>query len=144
MSIQTEIETTIWGEESFSHSVFLCFSSSDRAEVEKFKASIRLRHPKLRVLEHPVRRKYDRNWKTHCDIKIRKSSALICLIGNDTHRSSAVRWELDKAKNCDVPIVPVYLKEFPPYPPVPSGLTSSPNSQPMPTLVEELALIEAK
>ena len=69
---------------------------------------------------------------------------MICLVDNDTYRSSAVCWEIHRAKSYGVPVVPFYLKETPPYPQLPEGLESGFHSLFVPTSVKELTLVNTK
>lgn len=82
------------------------------------------RCPTWYVQEHPVKETYDQNWKIDCDKKIKKSTVMICLVGRETHRSRAVRWEILRAQNYGIPTLAAYLEVHPPYPPTPEGLDS--------------------
>ena len=104
--------------------VFLSYSTRDFAKVSEFKEMLIDRYPRLYVQEHPVQDTYDQNWKIDCDKKIKKSIAMICLVGQDTHSSTAVHWELLQAQNYGIPTLGVYLEVDPPYPPLPKGLDS--------------------
>ena len=73
---------------------FLSFTKEDTALADLFKISLERRCPCLEILQHPVREAYDEDWKIHCENKIVQSTILICLVGNSTHGSSAVAWEL--------------------------------------------------
>ena len=76
---------------------FLSFTMNDGTLVASFKTTIKRQCPSLELLEHPVRRIYQEDWKHQCEMKIRKSALIICLIGNSTHKSEAVTWEIAKA-----------------------------------------------
>lgn len=138
MPIQTALGGTNLKKEKNIPCVFLCFSSRDHLEAGKFKESLMSQYRTWQVLDHPVRSEYDNDWKTQCDSKIRNSATMICLIGNDTHRSSAVDWEILRAKSYGVPVVPVYVQETPPYPRLPKSLESEFDPLLVPTSMKEL------
>ena len=75
---------------------FLSFTNSDRELANSFKINLNRRFPQLHILEHPVRKVYEKDWKSHCELKINNSSFLICLVGNFTHSSRAVEWEVNR------------------------------------------------
>ncbi len=49
------------------------------------------------------------SWRTYLREIIRKCDALICLIGNDTHNSIGVKYELDVAISLGIKIIPVRI-----------------------------------
>lgn len=49
--------------------------------------------------------------KTHLKKKIRNCYAVICLIGQDTHSSKWVQWELEVATSLKKKIIPVRIKD---------------------------------
>lgn len=87
---------------------------TDGTLAASFKATLKKRYPSLELLEHPVRKTYQENWKHQCERKIRRSSLIICLIGNSTHRSEAVTWEVAKGLALGKSILAVNLVEGPP------------------------------
>ena len=75
---------------------FLSFTDTDKTLAHSFKRDLERAFPNLEILDHPVKEKYEKDWKSHCEKKISKSSFLICLIGNRTRNSAAVKWEIGK------------------------------------------------
>ena len=96
---------------------FLSFTMNDGTLVASFKTTIKRQCPNLELLEHPVHRIYQADWKHPCERKIRKSSVIICLIGYSTHKSQAVAWEIAKGLALGKRILAVNLVEgAPPLP----------------------------
>ena len=74
--------------------VFLSFTTEDGAAAESLRENLEQRFPYLEILEHPVQESYEQDWKSHCEKKINQSEFVICLVGDSTHSSAAVAWEI--------------------------------------------------
>lgn len=73
---------------------FLSFTTKDGATAESLRENLEEKFPYLEILEHPVQETYEQDWQSHCEKKISQSEFVICLVGDSTHRSAAVNWEL--------------------------------------------------
>lgn len=90
--------------------VFISFSMRDKYAVEL------LRNQALNdkydiefvdnSLQHPVK---NGNWKYHVEGRIARSDVMIVMVGDDTHERSAVNWELNRAYENNIPVVPVRI-----------------------------------
>lgn len=88
---------------------FLSFSTGDQMAALKFTRAITREFCNLQLLSQPVIDKYERDWQFHCEKKMQKSNFLICLLGRQTHKSAAVIWELGRAVDLGMPVLPISL-----------------------------------
>lgn len=51
----------------------------------------------IEFIDYSIKEPFDEKWKTQCTERIRQSSILIVMIGEDTHQREAVKWETNKA-----------------------------------------------
>lgn len=91
--------------------VFLSFSTSDHRWASLFDRELSYAFVNLQFLGQPLTNRYERNWQQKCNEKIQDSALLICLVGEQTHASTAVAWEVGRAIDLDKPILPVALDE---------------------------------
>ena len=56
-----------------------------------------------------LRSKGEKEIKEYLKEKIRKSNAVICLVGQDTHSSEMVQWELEVSNSLGKKIIPVRI-----------------------------------
>ncbi len=92
---------------------FLSFATKDKALVDAFRRKLELRHPNVELLDHAVDNRYEENWKLDCDRKIQESALLICLIGDTTHQSNPVSWEIGRGLALGKRVVAVNLMDRP-------------------------------
>lgn len=86
--------------------VFLSFVEEDLDLVNLFRGQAKNKNSSLEFSDYSVQEPYDSNNAAYIRSKIREriaaASVTICLIGNDTHKSKWVNWEIaasDDAKN---------------------------------------------
>ena len=88
--------------------VFLSFAMEDHAKVGLFRHQAKDDRYDIEFkdtsLKEPVKGK---DWKPVVENKIRNSDAMICMVGEDTHESNAVSWEVKTAQKYGVPVIPV-------------------------------------
>ena len=93
----------------------------------------------LQFKDHSIKEPFDRAWKTQAEEKIRRCSATICLIGNETYKSDAVNWEIHKSAELGKGVMAVYLvEEYPPRPKALQELHISPVRWKMSQIMREL------
>lgn len=51
----------------------------------------------LEFIDYSVKEPFDERWKTQCTERIRQTSTVVVMIGEDTHKREAVLWEIKKA-----------------------------------------------
>ncbi len=50
----------------------------------------------IEFIDYSVQDPFDNSWKTQCKERIGRSKGTIVLIGETTHKSEAVKWEIDE------------------------------------------------
>lgn len=100
-----------------AHNVFLSFAMEDEALVNLFRGQAKNDRLLLEFYDHSVKEPFGHTWKTQCEQKIRRCSVTICLIGEKTHLSEAVNWEIRKSADLGLGIMGVYLVEGQPIRP---------------------------
>jgi len=100
--------------------VFLSFATEDKHLVDLFRGQAKNEHSGLEFRDYSVKEPFDAAWKINCERIIGLCSVLICLVGEDTHRSDAVNWEIKKAEELGKGIMAVCLAK--PDPPLPEAL----------------------
>lgn len=79
-----------------AYNVFLSFAMEDKDVVELFRGQAKNRHLDLEFRDYSIKEPFDYQWKTNCERIMRMCSATIVLVGRETHKSSAVDWEIHK------------------------------------------------
>ena len=103
-----------------AYNVFLSFAMEDKALVEMFRGQARNEHLPLEFRDHSIKEPFNQAWKTQCEEKIRNTSLIICLVGNETYKSEAVNWEIRKSVELGKGLMAVYLVSG--YPHLPEAL----------------------
>ena len=56
-----------------------------------------------------MREPFDEKWKSQCTERLRQSSVVIVMIGEDTYKREAVLWEIKKAYELGKPLIGVRI-----------------------------------
>ncbi len=118
-----------------ARNVFLSFTMEDRDLVNLFRAQAESSQSALVFRDYPIKEAFEYAWKTNAERLIRSCSVTICLIGETTHRSKAVDWEIRRSAELDKSIVAVAIAS--PTPIVPPSLTEL-NVSPLPWDVDRI------
>lgn len=65
----------------------------------------------LQFEETSSRERYPDNWKPYALKDIKKSDEVTVMVGDDTYKSKAVEWEIEKAHEHGVPVMAIKMKE---------------------------------
>ena len=103
-----------------SRNVFLSFTMEDRDLVKLFRGQAESKHSSLVFHDYPVKEVFEYAWKANVERLIRSCSVMICLIGETTHQSKAVDWEVRKSAELGKQILAVAIES--PTPTVPPSL----------------------
>lgn len=87
---------------------FLSFTMEDLAAAREFKTRVGS-SPGLTLVDYPVLDEFEPNWKERVRELIQQADVLICLVGQHTHLSQPVAWELAEAFTCRRVVVAVLL-----------------------------------
>ena len=92
-----------------AYNVFLSFATEDKDLVELFRGLAKNNGLDLEFRDYSIKEPFDYQWKSNCEQIIRMCSAVICLVGRNTHKSSAVAWEIEKAVELGKGVMAVHL-----------------------------------
>ena len=90
--------------------VFLCFSTIHKPLVERFRRQATDSRCGLVFRDYSIKEPVQGAWKIHAERLIRRSNVTICLVGENTWRSSPVNWEIRKSAELGKKILAVYLE----------------------------------
>lgn len=77
--------------------VFISFHVEDEDQIRLLRYQSKDNHFGLRFRDYSVKEPFDERWKKQCRERIEQTSALICMIGEDTWERKAVDWEVKEA-----------------------------------------------
>lgn len=94
--------------------VFLSFDSDDLDLVNLFRGQAKNENSDLEFADYsvkdPINSEDDPYLKQEIKEKIKQSSIVVCLVGESTHRSSWVEWELETGHDLDKCLIGVRLR----------------------------------
>jgi hypothetical protein len=64
----------------------------------------------LDFTDYSVKTPFKVKWKTNCAVRIEQASAVVVMIGEETHQREAVSWEIRTARKLGKPIIGVRIK----------------------------------
>lgn len=77
--------------------VFISFNIHDEAQVNLLRHQAKDNEFDIEFRDYSVKEPFDEKWKTNCKERIAQTSALICMIGENTAQREAVTWEIKEA-----------------------------------------------
>jgi len=81
----------------------------DEAQVELLRHQARSDRFDLEFTDYSVKEPFDERWKSQCTERIRQTSVVIVMIGEETHSRPAVLWEINKAYELGKPVIGVRM-----------------------------------
>ena len=94
--------------------VFLSFDSDDLDLVNLFRGQAKNENSDLEFSDYsvkdPINSENDPYLKQEIKEKIKQSSIVVCLVGESTHRSGWVEWELETGHDLDKCLIGVRLR----------------------------------
>ena len=88
---------------------FISFHMEDEAQVELLRHQARSDRFDLEFTDYSVKEPFDERWKSQCTERIRQTSVVIVMIGEETHSRPAVLWEINKAYELGKPVIGVRM-----------------------------------
>ena len=86
---------------------FISFHMDDESQVQLLRHQAKNDNFDLEFTDYSVKEPFDERWKSQCTERIRQSSVLVVMIGEETHTRQAVLWEINKAYELGKPVVGV-------------------------------------
>ncbi len=94
--------------------IFISYKYEDNAEKNGIEGALRNPNNSIDALSvserNDLRSQGENAVKNYLRERIRKSDVVVCLIGQDTHNSQMVQWELEVATSLGKRIVPVQIR----------------------------------
>jgi hypothetical protein len=89
--------------------IFIAFAVED--ETTKFLFTGQAKNTKVpyEFTDMSVKEPYDEKWKTNCRTRIKGCDGVIVLISKNTKNASGQLWEIDCAKDENIPIMGIYI-----------------------------------
>jgi hypothetical protein len=77
--------------------VFISFHMEDEGQVNLLRQQAKDEQSDIQFTDYSVKEPFDEKWKTQCAERINRTSAVIVMVGPETHKRDAVNWEIKKA-----------------------------------------------
>ena len=77
--------------------IFLCYASEDERDAGRLKRLLSVESRGSRFDACSVRRGFHEDWRRRAWEKIAACDAVVCLVGETTHLSEPVNWEIEAA-----------------------------------------------
>lgn len=84
--------------------VFISFHVENEASVNLLRYQAK-NSDKLEFIDYSVKEPFDEKWKTQCTERIRQSTIVVVVIGENTYQREAVDWEIRKAHELGKPVI---------------------------------------
>lgn len=89
--------------------IFTSFAIEDKSLRDLFVGQARNNSVPYELVDMSVKQPWDYAWKTQCRTKIRGCSGVIVLITRNLKGADGARWEINCAKEENIPILGVYM-----------------------------------
>lgn len=89
--------------------VFVSFHNKDRHAKELLLAQAKNKNMNLQFSDQSVNKPFKNKWKTKTTDKIQNASTTVIMVGKDTYRRKAVRWEIEKSREAGNKIIAVQI-----------------------------------
>lgn len=103
---------------------FISFEMEDRWARDFLVQQAKDKRNDIEFVDYSVQNPWDKSWKTQCRERISRTSGTIVLIGETTHRSDAVLWEIAESNNQGHYIFGIQIRSGSTYA-IPAGLPRS-------------------
>lgn len=100
---------------------FISFEMEDRWARDFLVRQAKDERNDIQFVDYSVQNPWDTSWKTQCRERIGRTKGTIVLIGETTHKSEAVLWEISETSRQDHYIFGIQISSGKTYP-VPRGL----------------------
>lgn len=89
--------------------VFVSFHTKDRHAKELLLAQTKNKNMNLKFSDQSVNKPFKTKWKTKTKDKIQKASTTVIMVGKDTHRRKAVKWEVEQSRKAGNKVIAVQI-----------------------------------
>lgn len=100
------------GDEPKKKRVFISFAVEDMQYRDYLIQQAKNKHSPFEFIDMSVKIKWnEKEWKTNCRTKIKRSHGMIALISKNTHHAGGARWEMTCAKEEGVKIIGMHIQK---------------------------------
>jgi hypothetical protein len=103
---------------------FISFQMEDISKRNHLKNQAVDKRNDLEFVDYSVKQPWDNSWKTECKKRIAMTSGTIVIVGDTTHQSEAVRWEIEESDRQGHPVFGIWGRPGA-RPALPIGLSHS-------------------
>ncbi|NVO11901.1 MAG: hypothetical protein HXX16_18230 [Bacteroidales bacterium] len=89
--------------------IFVAFAIEDEATKILFTGQAKNKNVPYDFVDMSVKQPWDEKWKTNCRTRIKGCDGLIALISKNTKNASGELWEIDCAKDENIPMMGIYI-----------------------------------
>lgn len=90
--------------------IFTSFAIEDKIIKDLFLGQAKNDNVPYEFVDMSVKEPWSDSWKTRCRIKIRGCDGVIVLITKNLKKADGARWEINCAKDENIPVLGVYMK----------------------------------
>ena len=90
--------------------IFTAFAIEDEKVKILFVGQAKLDKVPYEFVDMSVKKPWDNEWKTKCRTKIKGCDGVIALISENLKSADGAKWEIECAKDEEIPILGVYMK----------------------------------
>jgi hypothetical protein len=100
-------------EQAFSEqrNIFISFDMEDEAQVTLLRIQAKDDRFPFEFRDYSVKEPFEEEWKAHVTERINHTSAVIVMIGENTHLSKAVDWEIREAHKQNKPVFGIRISK---------------------------------
>lgn len=91
--------------------VFFCYRSTEQERARELQESLAHLSPNLPFEDASRDVPQAEDWKPHATAALESSAAAVCFVGEDTHLSEPIDWEIREAHRLGKPVVVILLSE---------------------------------
>jgi antiphage defense system Thoeris ThsB-like protein len=95
-------------EDTVAKRAFISFQMEDAFKRNHLRNQAQDERNDLEFIDYSVKEPWDNAWKTECKKRIAMTSGTIVIIGDTTHQSEAVKWEIQESDRQGHPVFGIW------------------------------------
>jgi len=89
--------------------IFIAFAAEDAQYRDFLTGQARNKKSPFDFVDMSVKEPFDEKWKTNCRTRIKGCDGVIALLSRKTYRADGARWEMQCAKEEEIPMIGVHI-----------------------------------
>ena len=90
--------------------VFIAFAVEDMSSRDLLRGQSKLGDSPIEYVDMSVKQPWSNSWKTQCRTRIKGCDGVIALLSRNSLSADGQKWEIECAKDEDVPLIGVYIR----------------------------------